>query len=489
MRKILSSEDIEKLEEGVCEVLEKVGFYCENDEMLKAYGEAGAKVDFENKVAKFPARNIKGFAEAIRREDKSEWDKQVVGHDRMVIYSGYTPYNEDNGLKQPPLPYMFHNLSTYYHDDEKNEKRIGNINDFIELIKFGDTVHPQNGMGHALSLVEGICPEIEQLEAALVLLEYSINPTGVYVQNLNQLEYLFEIEEIAGIKDPYWHWMANIPCSSPLKIEKVVCERYVYMVKTGIYPAKLTAMPVAGVNIPITTAGSVVIMAAEFIVLWLAARLIQSKKIPLVGMPVSGTMDMKKCDISFTAFDAAITRLSVCDFIKQWTGVKLSPGPGEWTPVKQPSVYNTLEKAYFAMLSNWYTGCHPDIGVGHIDSGLTISPVQFLLDLDFTRSLKHLESPKVNRDTMGIDTILDIGFGKAQNFLSSDHTIEHMKCSSWAPEFFTRCWSPENERKALSDALRRVREFKAAYRKPEGREDILAKSKLVVERARKKLCK
>lgn len=489
MRKILSSSDVEKLIDGVCEVLEKLGFYCENKEMLDAYKDAGAIVDFEKQVARFPKALIKNFGQELLNEDKSEWDSFVTGHDRMVIYSGYNPYKEDQGMKQPPLPYMFHNLSTYYYDDEKKERRLGNVEDFIELIKFGEAVHPQKGMGHALNLVDGVLPEIEPLEAARVLLEYSHNPSGVYISNMNQLEYLMEIEEIAGINNPYWHWMANIPCSSALKLEKAVCDRYVHALKSGIYPAKVTAMPVAGVNIPVTAAGSTVVIAAEFIVLWLAARLIQTKKIPLIGMPISGTMDMKKGDISFTAFDAAITRLTVCDFIKQWTGVRLSAGPGEWTPTKVPGLYTALEKAYFAMLCAWYTGHHPDVGVGHIDSGLTISPAQFLFDLDFSKGLKFLEPPVISAETMGIDAILEIGFGKTESFLSNEHTVEFMKTSSWIPGIMSRSWSPEAENEALDKAIKAVKEYKASYKKPEDREEILIKVRSVIERAKKDLCK
>ncbi|MDO8685574.1 MAG: hypothetical protein Q7J78_02775, partial [Clostridiales bacterium] len=125
MRKILSSSDVEKLIDGVCEVLEKLGFYCESKEMLNAYKDAGAIVDLEEKVARFPKAMICDFAIQILNEDKSGWDSQVAGHDRMVIYSGYTPYKTEDGIKQPPLPYMFHNLSTYYYDDEKKERRLG----------------------------------------------------------------------------------------------------------------------------------------------------------------------------------------------------------------------------------------------------------------------------------------------------------------------------------------------------------------------------
>jgi trimethylamine:corrinoid methyltransferase-like protein len=486
MEKIFNDNDVDMILEGMYKVLEEVGFYCESEEILKAYEMVGARVDFGQSVAKFPRSIIRNFIESVSKEDKTTWDSWVKGIERMVIYSGYLPYDDNFGIKQPPIPFMTHNLSTYYYDDEKKERRLGNKKDFIELIKLGDGLHPENGMGHALNLVKDVQAKIEPLEAALILLEYSHNPSGVYIHEVEQIKYIQEMEDIFGITDPYFHYLANIPCSSPLKLEKAVADRYVYMLKTGIYPAKLTAMPVSGVNIPITAAGSIIIVAAEFIVLWLAARIIQPHKIPLCGMPLSGTMDIRSGDISFTSFDTMIVRLGICDFIRNITGIRVAPGPGEWPPTKLPGLYCTLEKAYAAMIATAYTGYHPDIGVGHIDSGLTISPVQLLLDIEFSKGLKFLEKPVVSKDTLGIEAILEIGFGKKKNFMSHDHTIKNMKESSWTPKYFTReGWSIEIEEKIIKNALERVKEIKATYKKPEGREDKVEKVRKVIEKAKK----
>ena len=490
MRRILTESDTQLLAEGIYKVLEKLGFYCENIEMLKAYANAGAIVDYETYTAKFPKTTIRHFIEELKAEDKGIWDKWITGHDKMVKNSGYIPYDESKGFKEPYIPYMFHNLSTYYYDDELRERRIGNKPDFIELIKFGDGFHPEMGMGHALNLIKDVEAKIEPIEAALTLLEYSSNPTGVYVHDVEQIKYLEEIEDIFGITDPHFHWMANIPCSSPLKLEKAVADRYVYMLKSGLYPAKLTAMPISGVNIPVTAAGSIVIVAAEFIVLWLAARMIQPKKIPLCGMPIVGTMDIKDGNISFTAFDAVRVRLGICDLIKFMTGIQLAPGPGEWVPTKLPGLYNTMEKAYFAMIAAAYTGYHPDIGVGHLDLGLTISPVQLILETDFTKGLSYLERPLVDEASIGLDTILEIGFGKTENYLSKDHTLEYFKDVAWNPTFFPRGgWSPEIEKDAIDRAILRIKQLKAAYKKPEGREEQLLKAHRVLSRAKEALCK
>jgi trimethylamine:corrinoid methyltransferase-like protein len=485
----ISENAVELLAESVLEVLEKVGFMAESREILKAYEDAGAQVDYEKQSAKFPRKVISDFIDGIRSENKEEWEKEILsqGENRETMYSGYHPYGEANEFKTPTIPYMFHNLSTYFYDDEKKERRPGNKADFITLIKMGDSLHPENGVGHALNLMD-THSEVEPIEAALVELEYSKNPRGVYVHDVRQIPYLMEMEEIFGIKDPYWHWMANICCNSPLKLDKTVCERFVYTFKTGIYPAKLAAMPVAGVNMPVTTSGSVVIVAAEFIAVWLAARLIAGKKIPLTGMPIQGTMDMRSGNVSFTAFDATISRLAVCDFIKKWTGIRLAPGPGEFSPTKVPGLYCALEKAYFAMTAAAFTGYHPELGVGHIDSGLTISPVQLLLDIEYSKALKFLEQPLITKESIGLDNILKINFGLSENYAISDHTIDNMFTASWSPDLISRNgWSPEIEKSSFEKAKKKVAELIAAYKKPEGNEDKVKCAKEVLEKAKKEL--
>lgn len=489
MFEILKERDIEKLSGAVLRVLETQGFYCENAEMLKAYEQAGACVDHTQHIAKFPKKVIVNFIEQLRKEDKSLWEQQLCQENKQIIYSGYHPYSPEVSFKACEPTYMFHNLSTLYYDDRTGERRTGNKADFIELIKIGDGVHPDKGMGHALNLSD-MPSEIEPLEAALTLLEYSKNPRGVYVHDIRQIPYLQEIEEIFGIKDPYWHWMANICPNSPLKIDKVVGERFVHMVKSDIYPCKLAAMPVAGVNVPVTVAGMTIIIAAEFIALWFAARLLQSKKIPLVGLPVLGTMDIKTGAVSFSGFDVAIRRFAVCEFLRKWADIQLAPGPGEWSPTKEPGMYCTLEKAYFAMTAAAFTGHHPEIGVGHIDGGLAISGMQFLLDYEFTSGLRQLELAPVTDEQLCLDGIFDVDFGFSKNFMEDDYTLANLRANLWVPNIFSRNgWSQQNEHQVRTDALHKLDELAAGYVKPSGRKDKLAKARQVVERAKKALCK
>jgi trimethylamine:corrinoid methyltransferase-like protein len=347
-------------------------------------------------------------------------------------------------------------------------------------------LHPEDGSGHSLNLTE-VVPALEPLEAALCQLEYSHRPRGVYVLDVRQIEYLLEIEAIFGISDPHWHWLANICPNSPLKLDRTVAERFLFMVKSGLYPAKLAAMPVSGVNMPVTTGGGTVIIAAEFVALWLAARAL-APRIPLTGLVVSGTMDMRRGDISFGAYDALRCRLASAEFIRAWTSVAVSPSLGEWTPATRTGMFAALEKANVAMAVAAFTGYHPEIGLGHLDSGLTLSPVQFLIERELTASLRFLEHRPVDEASLGLESIAAVGFGFERNFIEEEHTIAHLRQESWVPEFFGRNgWTPEEDQIIREKALGRFKELVAAHRTPSGRGEQLAAARAVVERARRDL--
>jgi trimethylamine:corrinoid methyltransferase-like protein len=84
--------------------------------------------------------------------------------------------------------------------------------------------------------------------------------------------------------------------------------------------------------------------------------------------------------------------------------------------------------------------------------------------------------------------IEDIGFGFDRNFLQEDHTASFFRQASWLPAVFSRNgWTPEQDRQVKEKALRKVKELVAAYRKPTGREEPLARARTVVERARREL--
>lgn len=218
MLKMMTGTGVEKVADGVCEVLEKLGFHCDNAGILVALEKAGAQVDHDGQVARFPRAMTTAFVEAVREEDKSGWHDFMRGGNEQAIYSGYQPYDTPDTFEAPPSLYLFHELSTYFHDDETGTRRLGNRADLTTLIKLGDMLNPEMGSGHSLNVSGDTPAPIEPLVAARTLIEHSARPSGVYVMDVRQIPYLQEMMSIAGIENPYFPWMANILCNSPLKM-------------------------------------------------------------------------------------------------------------------------------------------------------------------------------------------------------------------------------------------------------------------------------
>jgi len=465
-RSLLTESDVEQLGEAVLTVLAKVGGMYQNQEILTALEANGARVDYTREVATFPKEMVREFLDDILRE-VSQAQQNDNGHRKFTA---------------PEPGRMFHQLSQYFYDYEKKERRLGNREDYIQLIKFCDVLHPEYGVGHSLLLSDVPAP-IEPLEATLLQFEYARRPRGAYVQDIRQIDYLMEIEEISGVEG--LHWLANVAFSSPLRFGRDVAKRFVYKIKRD-GPANVYIMTISGAGTPVTVAGCIVIAAAEFIAHWMAGRAL-NPNVRLSAESWIATMDMSRGEASYLAFDALIRNFAVREFMHRWTGVSIGVGGGAYCPAKMPGLYAALEKAYRAMAIAAFTGSHPGVGSGHLDGGLTISPVQLLLDREMATALGHLGEPlEVSKETITLETILAVGHGSRTNYMETEHTLRNFRSALWLPELMERPgWNGlETEERALGRTQKKVNELIAAYKKPEVDEDKLAKMRAVVEKAK-----
>jgi trimethylamine--corrinoid protein Co-methyltransferase len=480
-RCLLNDAAVEPLAESTLTILEKVGVICQDRELLEALERWGAWVDCEAERARFPRRLVEEFVERIRQE--------------ALPRPAALPF------RAPPRPTLGTLVAPFYYDDEGGVRRPGTRDDLITLIKLGDTVHPQEGTGHALLLRE--CdPLVEPLEAALVLAEYSHKPGPAFAWDERQVDYLLEMGAI--LERNNWFTMGSICFAHPLRFDREVARRLVRMARLGM-PIGLTGMQVAGATTPVTTAGFIAVSAAEFVATWIAGRAVNSsvrlastmwagnvdlETAPLGGTIYGGSVDMKSGEVSYSAPDAMLRAFALSEFLGRWCGQPIPVGGGEYAAARVPGLYTALEKAYKAMTIAAFTGHHPQVGVGMVDDGKTVSPVQFLLDTEMTIALESLAAPvEVSPEAIALDAILEVGHGLEKNHLLTEHTLRHYRRSLWCPALLEHAgWNGlATEEAVLERARRRVRELIASYRKPEADPDKLAALQQVVERARQRL--
>ncbi len=480
-RDLLTDAAVERLADATLTILERTGVICQNQEMLRALDQWGARVDYRREVVKFPRARVEEFAAGLRKE---------AGPGDA---SGYRAF------RAPARPCLSTLVAQFFYDDAARERRPGTRQDLIKLIKLGDVLHPEHGSGHSLILRE-VPPLMEPLEAALVLAEYAARPGPAFAWSERQVDYLLEMGDILGIEN--WFTMGAICFAHPLRFDREVADRVVRMARMGL-PIGLTGMQVSGASTPVTVAGFVAVSAAEFVATWIAGRALNSSvrlaaamfasNVSVAAGPLGGTIwgatvDMKTGEVSYSAPDAMLRAFATSEFLGRWCGHPVPVGGGEYSAAKVPGLYAALEKAYKAMTIAAFSGQHPPVGDGMVDQGKTVSPVQLLLDTEMARALESLGRPvDVSDEEIALDEILQVGYGLETNHLLTEHTLRHYRHSLWCPQLMSRVgWGGmEAEEALLEKARARVEELVAQYRKPETDPDQLARLRQVVARARK----
>ncbi|HOM80291.1 MAG TPA: trimethylamine methyltransferase family protein [Armatimonadota bacterium] len=464
---LLRSEQIEPLAEGVLQVLARVGVLCENEEMCRALREWGAEVDFAAQRVRFPRRQVEAFIEQLRREEAG----------RQPEWGTHFP--------PPSLPGIGTQVAQITHDFETGEQRNACTRDFITFTQLGAVLHPEKPVGHSLSLTD-VPPVMEPLEAGLLLAEWAPIPGLPFIWRADQADYLNEMGQLLGI-DHWFTWGATC-FAHPLRFDRDTAGKFVRRVREGA-SAGLTAMPVAGASTPITVEGFIVVSSAEQIATWIAGRAL-NPAVPLSGSIWAGTIDMKSGTVSYSAPDAMGYAFATVEFLRRWCGMRIAVGSGEYCAAKQPSLYTALEKAHKSMTVSAFTGQPASPGGGLLDEGRALSAVQLLLDREMAASTAYL-APQVDPtpERIGLDAILEVGIGLETNYLQTEHTLRLFRDSLWLPTLLDRTgWNgPSDEAAILQRTHAKVKELLAEYRKPEGREELLAAMRQVVEKARKKL--
>jgi trimethylamine--corrinoid protein Co-methyltransferase len=392
---------------------------------------------------------------------------------------------DDRGFARIGMPDLETQVAQFVLDPDTGERRSGNKADLVRLIKFGDALHGERGVGHCLLLTD-VPPLVEPLEAALLLAEHAHRPHAAFAWNVRQIPYLNEMGEILGYKD--WFNYGAICFAHPLRFDRDVADRFVHKVKAGS-PTGLTAMPVAGVTTPVTLAGFVAVAAAEHLATWLAARAI-NPSVRLGGSMWGGTVDMRGSGTSYCSFDAMLYSFATVEFLRRWCGIEVPVGGGEYCDAKAPGLYAALEKAYKAMTIATFSGRHPGIGSGLLDTGKVLSAVQLLIERDFTAGARHFaRTVEPSPELLALEEIAEVGLGIDRTHLGTHHTLRHFRTSLWLPELLRRSgWSGADYEKAiLAQAKAKVNDTAASYTKPSVDPAKLAALRAILARARKDL--
>ena len=222
----------------------------------------------------------------------------------------------------------------------------------------------------------------------------------------------------------------NLTVSSPLFIVASCSDITMAAARRGVNVVGIS-MTVAGGTSPVTLAGTLVQSNAEILSL-LVLNQLASRGAPYTYSQTSVMMDLKTGLGALGApetglINAASAQLAQYYRLPCWVG---GAGYNDSKTVDAQAILEGTMNAMFIGL----TGANLIMGGGSINSILTFDYAKMVIDHEMFRYIRNLiEGIRINEETLALDVIDQVGPGG--NYLTHDHTFDHMRARSTAGLF------------------------------------------------------
>jgi trimethylamine---corrinoid protein Co-methyltransferase len=416
--RLLNEEQIEKIYDASLEVLEKTGTVVKHKEALEMLDGAGAKVVDKERV-KIPSHIVE---EALKNVNSSVVISNRDG-DKSMYLEGDNVYFGPGS----ETPYVLDLYTGKRRKSVKNDTVMAaKVIDFLTNIDFAMS------FGLATDIQNETC-DAHHFEAMVL---NTNKPIIFTAYDKEGVDYIFKMACVAAggekqfRENPFILHYAEP--TSPLIHSEPTIDNLFACVERDI-PVMYVPGASMGGTAPMTFAGGYVQSNAEFLVGLILTQLKKKGAKILFGGGVN-PLDMKTMTFSYGAPEAWISRV-IRKELAEYIGVPVF-ATGGCTDAKIIDQQAAIEAANSLMLSA-LSGQNLIHDVGYIDSGLTSSLEMLLMADEIIATIKRvLKSLRVNKDTLAVDVINEVGPGK--DYLSHEHTYKHFKEVLFQSDLLTR---------------------------------------------------
>lgn len=475
-RSLATDEEIEKLHESALKVLARTGMRFPSKTLLGYLSDFGAEVDLDKEVARFPGAVIEKTIDLLRKDD------------------GGGDGADGDGPAQVPETFRvtWGSACPFYHDFENDQRRPATRDDTIAMIRLADAMPEVRSVPLALVNAQ-TAPEMEALEGVELLLANSSKPAATGVRSTEQLKYFVEIDNALGHGADAPRFVQAGRCIvSPLNLGREAALYFEEMLRLGYDRCFwYGTMPLSGATGPATPAGTVCLTVAELLGCFALSKAINPVA-QCSATVITGAMNMRSGTATYTSPEAVLQNAAIWQFFKRRVPARVGFARGNYTSAKQPGSQAAYEKTLSHMGAAMYANFF--LKVGSLDGERLFSPVQAMIDLDFAEGVwRTFRGLEISDETLAVDEIARVGCLGADNYLRSEHTMEHFCDALWTPRLFD-CgpWADyatesRREQELLEAASEAWRNRLAEWRAPEVDESALRAVRDVIASARNEL--
>ena len=405
----LSEAEKELLAGAALELLEQVGISVAGSRSLEALAAAGAAVDGERQVVRFPARLTRDTLAALPRSFTLAAAARELD---VTLAEGEASRFSPGGC------------AAFVLDDETGERRPSTLADLVTTTAVLDEL-PEVGVVWTQVAANDLPIEgREMAEFGAVLLE--TRKHVVFVESPADVAAIRQLAEILGgglegfAARPRFSTLLTV--ASPLQIEGRLLDLHAQIARLGS-PVFVYSVTMAGATAPVTLAGTVAQTIAEVIGGAVAVALL-APGAKVVPGPSPTTLDMQTGQACYGSAEAGAMS-AACGEVVHYLGLPVILS-GMSTEAKHLGAQVGFEKALKA-----YTcvAAQADLlsgGIGLIDTANTLYLPQIAVDGEIAARIGRMTGPfEVSPETILADRIAAVGIGG--NFLAEPETRRRIR--------------------------------------------------------------
>ena len=232
---------------------------------------------------------------------------------------------------------------------------------------------------------------------------------------------------------PDYPWLSvGFTAHGPLRWTNLALSIFEATSGAGI-PVSVNGEPMAGVSGPVTLAGSAAVGNAEILAGIVINQLLEPGRPIIYNLGLAHIFDMKTA-IAVTGGPENAIFADLSATMGRFYGLPSA----SWVSTESvyPDPQASAEKM-FGFASHWASGVDHIWGVGQLESEITFSPAQAVIDNELINYVARFRrGTSVSQDSLAVSVTRSVGIGGS--FLDTEHTLSNFRNEFFMPELLFR---------------------------------------------------
>lgn len=401
-------ESASQIHEASLSLLDTPGIKIQHDLIVEILVRHGAKAGAEASIVRLPRQMVEEYIKLCPRQcvltDKEGKAVCLTADGPQIFWS------------VPGMSYLRHG--------EHRPFMSADMTEMARLLEQLENVGVIFGMS-----MEDIPPPARDVVGLKIIAANSLKHIRVLCFSPQGAELLPEMKAVVG--DYPW-FSIGFTAHGPLRWTNMALEIFRCTAGAGI-PVSVNGEPMAGVSAPVTLASAAAVGNAEILCGLVINQLLEPGRPCIYNLGLAHVFDMKTAlAVTGGPENALLAQASAV------MGRFYNLPSASWVSTESmcPDSQAALEKM-FGFYTHMAGGVTCIWGVGQLESELTISPAQAVIDNEMiSYAMRFLRGMEVTPETLALDVIREVGI--AGSFLEVTHTLEHFRSELFQPSLLFR---------------------------------------------------